>query len=343
MLLGSGRVNANNAVTYSNNQFNTIPVRMGLANFSASDLLHGNGDSAFDPGETIDMDISLYNHSIMGSENVNVYLTSADSRINIIEGTILNLNVLPEDTIILDQAFSLSINDSAHVGICLFNIEIQQGGQNLNSFELSINIGKTPILIVDDDGGNNTDKFYTTILDTLNIPYSVWDRMNGPLSIDMVENSPILIWFTEYHFPNLDYDDMNVIGDYLDQGGNLYISGQDLGHECNEYPGDSVQTTFFYNYLHADWGGDDAGAASVNGVPGNPISDGLSFNIYQPGYPSALQFPDYFTPHDDANLIFSYSNGLGMGLSYEGEHRVVYTGTGLETFGSNSSLTLIHI
>ena len=339
LLLGSGRVNANNAVTYSNNQFNTIPVRMGLANFSASDLLHGNGDSAFDPGETIDMDISLYNHSIMGSENVNLYLTSADSRINIIAGTILNLNVLPEDTIILDQAFSLSINDSAHVGICLFNIEIQQGGQNLNSFELSINIGKTPILIVDDDGGNNTDKFYTTILDTLNIPYSVWDRMDGPLSIDMVENSPILIWFTEYHFPNLDYDDMNVIGDYLDQGGNLYISGQDLGHECNEYPGDSVQTTFFYNYLHADWGGDDAGAASVNGVPGNPISDGLSFNIYQPGYPSALQFPDYFTPHDDANLIFSYSNGLGMGLSYEGEHRVVYTGTGLETFGSNSSST----
>ena len=37
---------------------------------------------------------------------------------------------------------------------------------------------------------------------------------------------------------------MNVIGNYLDNGGNLYISGQDLGHECNEYPGDSIQTTF---------------------------------------------------------------------------------------------------
>ncbi|MEC9026074.1 MAG: S8 family serine peptidase, partial [Candidatus Neomarinimicrobiota bacterium] len=67
LLLGSGRVNANSAVTYSDNQFNTIPIRMGLANFSATDLLHGNGDSAFDPGETIDMDVSLYNYSIMGS------------------------------------------------------------------------------------------------------------------------------------------------------------------------------------------------------------------------------------------------------------------------------------
>ncbi|MEC9274614.1 MAG: S8 family serine peptidase, partial [Candidatus Neomarinimicrobiota bacterium] len=215
LLLGSGRVNANNAVTYTNNQFNTIPVRMALANFSASDLLHGNGDSSFDPGETIDMDISLNNYSIMGSENVNVYLTSADSRINIIEGTILNLNVPPEDTIILDQAFSFSINDSVNVGICVFNIAIQQGGQNLNSFELSINIGKTPILIVDDDNGGSTDKFYTTILDSMNIPYSLWDRMNGPLSYEMVQNSPILIWFTEWVFPSLDFDDRLVLTEYL--------------------------------------------------------------------------------------------------------------------------------
>ena len=339
LLLGSGRVNANNAVTYSNNQFNTIPVRMGLANFSATDLLHGNGDSAFDPGETIDMDISLYNYSIMGSENVNVYLTSADSRINIIEGTILNLNVLPEDTLFLDQAFSLSINDSADVGICVFNISIQQGGQNLNSFELSINIGKTPILIVDDDGGGSTDKFYTTILDSMGVPYSLWDRMNGPLSYQMVQNSPILIWFTEWSFPTLDYDDREVIMEYLDNGGNLYVSGQDLGWELNEYPGDSSQTAFFYNYLHADWGGDDAGASSAQGVPGNSISDGMSFDIYQPGYPSANQYPDYFTPHEDADLIFKYSNELNMGLSYKGDYRLVYTGTGLETFGSNSSST----
>ena len=228
--------------------------------------MHGNGDSAFDPGETIDMDISLYNYSIMGSENVNVYLTSADSRINIIEGTILNLNVLPEDTLILDQAFSLSINDSADVGICVFNISIQQGGQNLNSFELSINIGKTPILIVDDDGGGSTDKFYTTILDSMGVPYSLWDRMNGPLSYQMVQNSPVLIWFTEWSFPTLDYDDREVIMEYLDNGGNLYVSGQDLGWELNEYPGDSSQTAFFYNYLHADWGGDDAGASSAQGL-----------------------------------------------------------------------------
>lgn len=231
------------------------------------------------------------------------------------------------------------INDSAYVGICIFNIGVQQDGQNLNSFELSINIGKTPILIVDDDGGGLTDKFYTTILDSMYVPYSLWDRMNGPLSYEMVQNSPILIWFTEWSFPTLDFEDREVIMEYLDNGGNLYLSGQDLGWELNEYPGDSSQTAFFYNYLHADWGGDDAGVSSVQGVPGNPISDGLNFNIYQPGYDGGSQYPDYFSPHDDANSIFTYSNGLNMGLSYTGDYRLVYTGTGLETFGSNSSST----
>ena len=339
LLLGNGRVNANNGVTYTDNELNEIPVRLGLSQFSVSDVLNGNGDASFDPGETIDIDISLYNYSIMGSENVNIYLTSSDSRLNIIDNAEINLVVAPEDTIILDQAFSVTIANSAAVGIAVLNVIIEQDDVDLNSFEISINIGKTPILLVDDDNGGVAEKFYSTILDSMYVPYSIWDRMNGPLTYAMVQNSPIIIWLTEWAFPSLDFDDRTVLIEYLDNGGNLYLSGQDLGWDLNENPGDSSQTMFFLNYLHADWGGDDANVSSVVGMPGNPISDGLNFDIYQPGYPSANQYPDYFTPHDDATLIFSYSNGLHMGLSYKGNYRLVYTGTGLETFGSNSSST----
>ncbi|MEE3150172.1 MAG: S8 family serine peptidase, partial [Candidatus Neomarinimicrobiota bacterium] len=124
LLLGNGRVNANNGVTYTDNELNEIPVRLGLSQFSASDMLNGNGDASFDPGETIDIGIDLYNYSIMGSENVNVYLTSSDSRLNIIDNSEINLVVAPEDTIILDQAFSVTIADSAAVGIAVLNVII---------------------------------------------------------------------------------------------------------------------------------------------------------------------------------------------------------------------------
>ena len=260
-------------------------IKSQFPNLTASELairLSATADNIYDINS--EYFLLLGSGRVNGSDNVNIYLTSSDSRIDIIDEVDLNLTIAPEDTIILDQAFSITINDSADVGICVFNIGIQQDGQNLNSFELSINIGKTPILIVDDDGGGSTDKFYTTILDSMYVPYSLWDRMNGPLSYEMVQNSPILIWFTEWSFPTLDFEDREVIMEYLDNGGNLYLSGQDLGWELNEYPGDSSQTAFFYNYLHADWGGDDAGVSSAQGVPGNPISDGMSFDIYQPKY-----------------------------------------------------------
>ena len=214
LFLGAGRVNAHKGVTYTEDQFNVIPVRLDLIQFSASDLLNGNGDASLDPGETIEIDASFYNYSVMGSENVSVYLNSADSRLNITDNSETSLIVAHEDTIILVQAYSLTIDDSAAVGIAVLNIDIHQDGEHLNSFEVSINIGKTPVLLVDDDNDGVADKFYSNILDNLNVPYALWDRMNGPLTFEMVQNSPIIIWLTEWAFPSLDFDDRTVLTEY---------------------------------------------------------------------------------------------------------------------------------
>ena len=108
LFLGSGRVNAHKSVTYTEDQFNVIPVRLDLIQFSASDLLNGNGDASLDPGETIEIGASFYNYSVMGSENVSVYLNSADSRLNITDNSETSLIVAHEDTIILVQAYSLT-------------------------------------------------------------------------------------------------------------------------------------------------------------------------------------------------------------------------------------------
>ena len=52
LLLGSGRVNANNGIIYTENQFNNFPVRLDLFQYSATDTIGGNGDGSLDPGET---------------------------------------------------------------------------------------------------------------------------------------------------------------------------------------------------------------------------------------------------------------------------------------------------
>ncbi|MFQ6674326.1 MAG: T9SS type A sorting domain-containing protein, partial [Fidelibacterota bacterium] len=90
---------------------------------------------------------------------------------------------------------------------------------------------------------------------------------------------------------------------------------------------------------HAVWGGDDADNMNVEGFFGDPISHGLSFKIYQPGIDRDSQFPDWFSRDSEAVLIFQYGNGKGMGLRFDGGYRLVYTGVGLEAFGSTINST----
>lgn len=337
--LGAGRVNANKAVNYTDNQFVSFPTRLDLVSYSFSDTAFGNSDYIYDYGEKVEMSIELYNYSIIGSNSIDLELNTTNSNLSITKGNVSGLTIDDEAGIIIENAFSIDISDSASIGVEELELAIFQDGEYLFSHPIRMNIGTAPVLIVDDDNNGpsdvNAELFYTTILDSLGIDYLIHKRSDGPINPNQINATPIVIWLCEWAFPSLDEDDRTALSSYLDLGGNLYVSGQDLGWDLNENPGDASQTEFYTNYLHANWGGDNAGTFQVNGIRGNPISDQLKFTIYQPGYDGSSQYPDYFTPANDANTIFEYDNGLGMGLSYVGDYRLVYTGVGLETFGSS--------
>lgn len=59
---------------------------------------------------------------------------------------------------------------------------------------------------------------------------------------------------------------------FLDNGGNLFISGQDIGWEVNEYAAYYPEAVDFYeNYLHASFVNDAAaGATSFTAVVDEP-------------------------------------------------------------------------
>lgn len=341
--LGAGRVNANKAVNFTDAQFVSFPPRLDLVTYSFSDTAFGNSDFIYDYGEKIEISVELYNYSIMGSNSFDLELVATNDNLTITNGDVSGLSIGGEASIIIENAFTIDISDSASIGVEELELVISQDSEYLFSHPIRMNIGTAPVLIVDDDNNGPSDVeaelFYTTILDSLGIDYLIHKRSDGPINPNQINATPIVIWLCEWAFPSLDEDDREALSSYLDLGGNLYVSGQDLGWDLNENPGDASQTEFYTNYLRATWGGDHASTFQVNGIAGNPISDQLKFEIYQPGYDVSSQYPDYFTPGNDANLIFEYDNGLGMGLSYAGDYRLVYTGVGLETFGSNFNST----
>jgi len=186
--------------------------------------------------------------------------------------------------------------------------------------------------------------FYTSILDSLGLLYGLWDHeVLGSPKGNFLTSFPIVIWLCEWAFPSLNFEDREAIREYLDNGGNLFISGQDIGWDLadptgrpyNQYSEEAV--SFFNDYLHADYIADDSEDQSVTGVIGDPIGDGLTFDIYQPGRIRDFQFPEVIAPRSGASEVFKYSSGDVGAIKFAGGHRVVYFGFGFEAIDSKES------
>ncbi|NLE43266.1 MAG: M20/M25/M40 family metallo-hydrolase, partial [Chloroflexi bacterium] len=126
------------------------------------------------------------------------------------------------------------------------------------------------ILVVDDDFdnlGNRFDDqvFYTSTLDALRVGHDVWtvpDDANGP-PFDVLTLYRGVIWLT-----GRDWDatitsvDQAALGAYLDGGGNLFLSGQDVGYDIGR---SSSPAPFYSSYLRAAYGLDDSGSRTLAG------------------------------------------------------------------------------
>jgi len=338
-LLGTGRVNALNALSFTESEFVSFPAEIELFNSNITDAVAGDGNGVLDRGETVHISTTYRNYSLGSLDNYTVRL-STDHPDLVVTNDETSSYPFPSDTTdTIENELIFTISNTAAPSLAKLALDVMSGGSLKTTDTLVITIGKMPILVVDDDCCSDTvhvDGFYTGILEENEILYGVWDHSSkGSPSASTLSNFPTIIWFTEWDFPGLDSLDRVALRDFLDNGGNLFLSGQDLGWDLNENPGSEDQTSFFKDYLHASWGGDDAGTDEVEGFFGDLISHGLSFNVYQPGIDNDQQYPDWFTPDDETTLIFQYDNGKGMGLRYDGDYRLVYTGMGLEAFGSD--------
>ena len=82
-----------------------------------------------------------------------------------------------------------------------------------------------------------------------------------------------IVWFTGISYPGplLAYE--RSLAAYLDNGGHLMVSGQDILDQG------AGTTPFVHNYLHIDWDGtdrqNDLATAAVHGVTANPVTSGI--------------------------------------------------------------------
>jgi hypothetical protein len=186
------------------------------------------------------------------------------------------------------------------------------------------------VLIVDDDGSDTYENYYTAALDTLGWSYGVWDRADAALTDDVLQAYRLLIWQVGLSYPTLDADDRDFLAQHLENGGSLFLTGQDIGWELN-----TEAPAWYHAYLHANWVNDDTNIYWLDGVAGDPITDGMDLHIQGGDGANNQEYPDAIAPYDsDATTILSYRSSSYKGAirvtDSDSGARIVYLGFGYE-------------
>ncbi len=206
---------------------------------------------------------------------------------------------------------------------------------------LKVNIGPPQFLVVDDDQGNQNEyeHYFTYLLDSLRAPHIIWgkDTLSTPPA-DTLTEYPVTIWFTgDARSEVLSAADVANLKSYLDGGGRLLLTGQDIAQDL----ADDADSTFLRDYLHVRYiPGDPIIAA--DGVPGDPIGNGQFVSLGGPGGASNQNSPDIIEPVDGAaEVCYTYynsSDAAGVRVA-DGNYKAVFLPWGMEAIANDLGYT----
>jgi subtilisin family serine protease len=227
-----------------------------------------------------------------------------------------NLNMTVTETS-LTTSHSLALAPLTPLSIYYFEITSVDAAGNPTTSDIHsfTTLEVSPILFVDDDEGDSLESHFINALDANEYPYDVWDvfaKGYSPATSDMSDYQ-VVIWNTgeEYGFETsgLTTNEQTNISGYLDDGGSLFLSGQDILYN-------GVSWEFRSNYLHVAAYASDEEVYRAAGVSGDPISDGMDLSLSVPtGFEA--NYADTLLPDSFAAGIFTATETGFYGGTYQ--------------------------
>lgn len=307
-----------------------------LEDVEADDTGGGNGDGYIDPGESIRLTLTLTNFGAPATD-IWATLTSQDPEILIEEGDVSFGHIAENGT--GDNSgdpFLLSVEETAelHKAQCTLTL-LSNGRADTAQMALHLVVGHPQILLVDDDYQSlprpetfDVEGYYRSPLDGLDEIYDYWAiEHRGTPDLTLLNNYRTIIWFTGYAAPALTSQDQDNLASFLEGGGRLFLTGQDIASELRS-------SDFLRDYVHAQFIRNESGSGIIYGVEDDPISgDILFFSILgDPGANNQVS-PDVIAPLDGAGAVFTYGppSYEKAAVKFDGDsYRVVFFSFGFE-------------
>lgn len=246
----------------------------------------GNDNGQWEAGETVRIEVQLERKGFLyppPAEDVRVAIQTDHPYLTISQDVAEFGDMRVEDRQDGDQALLFDIDPDAELSFAYlyFTISTDNGEYQFQD-TLRIPIGRPPVLLVK-DGFNTIDRseYFRTSLDDLGVVYDYFSIAEPVRTLQQrLSLFETVIWFTGDAKANiLDDESIIYLEDFLNAGGNLLLTGQSAFDTENA-------AEFMYDYLGTECIADSIYDFEINGVEGDPVSQGKTLLIL--GWPGAM-------------------------------------------------------
>jgi hypothetical protein len=235
----------------------------------------GNDDKFWEAGETIRIEIELHRTGFLyppPAEDTRVIIHSEDDNIQLIRSEAHFGDIRVDDRNPNQQPLVFRIADDAPLCFTEIILEMISDDDNVIRIDtMEIPLGRPELLLVKDGNeGKDQTHWYTEALNESGVIYSSFSSAEPlmPLS-DRLVGVKSVIWFSGDAQENLlTEEDRQILTEFLDDGGNVLLTGQSLG----ESPGSE---DFFNDYFGARHISDSLHQVWIEGVVDDPVGQGL--------------------------------------------------------------------
>ena len=265
---------------------------------------NGNNNGRIDPGETVDIIVTLVNNGDITAENVEGSISTASDYLTIVNGYAnfgnLSQGVTGEGTYTVTASSDTPEGEPVEIDLDVTS----NGGTYTNNFLMNFVIGQIPVLIIDLDGNHNSGQAMQSTLTEIGVSSEYTTSFTQELDI----YTAVFVCLGVYDNNHaLTGSEGHVFAAYLENGGTLYMEGGDTWF----YDAQTVVHTMFN--INATEDG-DADLGTILGRDGT-FTEGMSFS-----YSGDNNYIDHIAALYPAYDIFeNQTPAYGTGVAYDAE------------------------
>jgi hypothetical protein len=335
--LGAGRINAYNSMLIGQKPILDI-VSIDIIN-------DGNQNSAFDPGEQVELSVNLTNHpDAAAAEFIVVSLSSADLSYQIINGSMRFPDLEPgEGFVNLLEPFVIEVDADAIPHTTSLKVSVTANPGEINIFkDYEFIIGHPAVLIVDDDNGEDSENYYYSAVENIDLGWVHWDvETDFSPDGDILADYEMVIWATGNAEVPLDGLDLWQIESGILEGANILLIGNHIGDE-------DANSQFLIDYFGAEHD-EDSVRFTYSQVIGDPDNGFLQDIILDLHGNNAAEYgtisPTSMIPTNGGDSLLIYYDefteeygGVASVYKYDrrNESKTVYMGFAFEGTGESN-------